>query len=96
MRSFVRLTWEAMMLFSENERTMSTMFNRKTMEQSDAMVQAIETRVDTLDWQSVSTQLDAGGYAMLQQLLIAEECQQIAALYGNDNIFRSRVVRGRQ
>jgi hypothetical protein len=49
-------------------------------------------RVDGFDWQRIARHLDQQGYAMLEQLLSSEQCRAIAALYSNDNIFRSRVV----
>jgi hypothetical protein len=55
----------------------------------------IDTRVDTVDWASVSTHLDDYGWAMLRNLLTADECQAIAALYDDDRRFRSHVVMAR-
>jgi len=53
------------------------------------------TRVDALDWQRVSLDLDEQGSAMLQGLLSQDECRAITALYPEDSLFRSRVVMGR-
>ena len=47
------------------------------------------------DWKNVARDLDAQGSAMLEHLLSAEECRAVAALYPQDNPFRSRVVMGR-
>jgi hypothetical protein len=55
----------------------------------------IDTRVDAVDWVSVSTHLDGYGWAMLRNLLTADECQAIAALYDDDRRFRSHVVMAR-
>jgi hypothetical protein len=44
---------------------------------------------------SVSTHLDGYGWAMLRNLLTADECQAIAALYDDDRRFRSHVVMAR-
>ena len=52
----------------------------------------INTRVEAVDWASVSTHLDGYGWAMLKTLLTADECESIAALYEDDRRFRSRVV----
>ena len=49
-------------------------------------------RVDGFDWQRIERNLDQQGNAMMEQLLSPEECQAIADLYSNDDIFRSRVV----
>jgi uncharacterized protein len=51
-----------------------------------------EVRVQTVDWESVSRDLDAQGSAMIKCLLSPHECQTLAALYPKDDIFRSRVV----
>jgi uncharacterized protein len=55
----------------------------------------IHARVEALDWASVSAQLDAYGWALLERLLSAEECQAIAGLYDDERWFRSRVVMAR-
>jgi hypothetical protein len=52
----------------------------------------INTRVEAVDWASVSTHLDGCGWAMLKTLLTADECESIAGLYEDDHRFRSRVV----
>src|SRR5439155_657957 len=55
----------------------------------------IDTRVEAVDWASVSTHLDGYGWAMLRKLLTADECQTIARLYEDDRQFRSHVVMAR-
>ncbi|MGQ0812609.1 MAG: 2OG-Fe(II) oxygenase [Nitrospiraceae bacterium] len=52
-------------------------------------------RVGAIDWERVSDNLDAQGNAMVERLLSPEECESLAALYSQDEIFRSRVVMGR-
>jgi uncharacterized protein len=52
-------------------------------------------RVRAIDWERVARDLDAQGCATLPQLLSAEECDALAALYKKDEIFRSRVVMAR-
>jgi uncharacterized protein len=52
----------------------------------------INTRVEAVDWASVSTHLDGYGWAIAKMLLPADECESIAALYEDDRRFRSRVV----
>lgn len=49
-------------------------------------------RADGLDWQRIARDLDQEGNAIIEQLLSPEECQAIASLYPNDDVFRSRVV----
>jgi uncharacterized protein len=52
-------------------------------------------RVDSFDWKRMSQDLDAQGNATMEHLLSAEECRAMAALYSQDDLFRSRVVMGR-
>ncbi len=55
----------------------------------------VADRVKALDWERVSTDLDAGGSAMIEGLVTPEECDALAALYPVSGHFRSRVVMGR-
>jgi uncharacterized protein len=55
----------------------------------------ISTRVRDITWDRVSQELDAQGSAVLEHLLSPEECQDLAELYSNDELFRSRVVMSR-
>jgi hypothetical protein len=55
----------------------------------------IATRVDAIDWQRVEGELDAQGCAVLKKLLAPDECGALAALYGDDAHFRSRIVMSR-
>ncbi len=48
-----------------------------------------------LDWSSASTDLDAYGCALLPQLLTASQCRDLAALYPDPTLFRSRVIMAR-
>ena len=52
----------------------------------------IDTRIEAVDWASASTHLDGYGWAMLEKLLTADECETIAGLYEDDRRFRSHVV----
>jgi hypothetical protein len=61
--------------------------------QTDAV--GINTRVGMLDWAGVSTHLDDHGWAMVEKLLTADECEAIAGLYDDDGRFRSRVIMAR-
>jgi hypothetical protein len=51
--------------------------------------------IEMLDWERVSRDLDAQGNALLEGILSREECRALAALYSEDDCFRSRVVMGR-
>ncbi len=55
----------------------------------------IAARVAAIDWEQAAGDLDAQGCAVLKELLSAEECRALAALYPDDRHFRSRVVMGR-
>jgi uncharacterized protein len=55
----------------------------------------ISTRVRDITWDRVSQEVDAQGSAVLEHLLSPEECQDLAELYSNDELFRSRVVMSR-
>jgi hypothetical protein len=57
--------------------------------------QDIASRVEALDWAQASHDLDAQGCAVLKELLSADECRALAALYPDDAHFRNRIVMGR-
>jgi hypothetical protein len=52
-------------------------------------------RIGMLDWERVARDLDDQGNAVLEDVLSVDECQAIAALYPEEEHFRSRVVMGR-
>jgi len=49
-------------------------------------------RIDDIEWERVSSDLDARGCAMVEGLLSATECDALAAMYQEHDRFRSRVV----
>ena len=53
---------------------------------------AVGDRVESIDWESVSRELDAEGCAVVQGLLSAADCEELARTYATDGRFRSRVV----
>jgi hypothetical protein len=55
----------------------------------------VSHRVETLDWERLARDLDAGGSAVVEKLLTPPECVALAEFYGAENSFRSRVVMGR-
>lgn len=55
----------------------------------------VKERVDALDWNAVSRELDGQGSARIAGLLTPEECREITSLYPDDDLFRSRVVMAR-
>jgi hypothetical protein len=56
---------------------------------------AAKTRVPGYDWARVSQDLDAQGNAIVEGLLAPGECGEIAGLYANEAVFRSRIVMAR-
>ncbi len=56
---------------------------------------AIATRLAAIDWAHISAELDAQGCAVIEQLLMPQQCAALAALYPDDTRFRSRIVMGR-
>jgi len=58
-------------------------------------VVAIEERVATLDWTSITSDLDANGCATTGPLLTPDECAALAQSYSSDEPFRSRIIMSR-
>jgi hypothetical protein len=54
-----------------------------------------ECRVKAADWGRIADELAAEGSAVLQRLLLPDECRAIASLYAEDDRFRSKIVMGR-
>ncbi len=52
---------------------------------------SISQRVNGFDWQRIREELDEYGHAVLEKILSPEECQGIAALYTNEDRFRTRI-----
>ena len=53
------------------------------------------TALIQVDWQSVASDLDTAGCAILHGIISAQECQALAQLYGEDAPFRKRIVMAR-
>jgi hypothetical protein len=58
-------------------------------------VTPIAQRVASLDWHRLASDLDAHGCTVMSALLSPEQCAGLAATYGVDRHFRSRVVMAR-
>jgi len=56
---------------------------------------SVAARIAALDWAGIAAALDAEGAALLPEVLSAAECAGLAADYGNDSLFRSRIVMAR-
>ena len=52
-------------------------------------------RLKAIDWPSISSDLDAQGWAVMPKLLSAKECEAVASLYQKDESFRSKIVMAR-
>ena len=52
-------------------------------------------RLNTLDWPRISEDLDSQGSAVFGRLFDFNECRDLAGMYANDDLFRSRVVMAR-
>ena len=53
------------------------------------------TRLESIPWQSLELELDARGFAVIAGLLTPSECRSLAGLYGDESLFRSRIVMAR-
>ncbi len=54
-----------------------------------------DTRLDAYDWTAIAAALDAQGCAVLPALLPPTECEELAALYSEEERFRSTVIMAR-
>jgi hypothetical protein len=52
----------------------------------------VSGQASTIDWDQVGSELDAHGCALLPALIEPEQCAAYAASYGQEELFRSRVV----
>lgn len=55
----------------------------------------VPERVNGFNWDYIARELDTQGNAVLEELISLDECRALAALYRQDELFRSRVVMGR-
>jgi hypothetical protein len=56
---------------------------------------SIQSRVTELNWEQITTDLDARGYATTGPLLTPEECSHLIAGYTNEAQFRSHIIMSR-
>lgn len=56
------------------------------------VVRSIAQRIEAIDWERISADLDSRGCAMAEGLLQHTECEQLAARYADERSFRSRIV----
>jgi hypothetical protein len=57
--------------------------------------QEVAARVEAVDWRAVAGSLDERGWAIIDRLLSAEECDALSGLYEDKARFRSHVVMAR-
>jgi hypothetical protein len=62
---------------------------------SPAVARPGEPRVAATYWQRVQEDLDAHGFAVVEGLLDAEACREVASFYPDEARFRSRIVMAR-
>lgn len=55
----------------------------------------LKSRVDGLDWRRLGTQIDEDGYAVIERMLVPDECAALARLYEADPLFRKTIVMAR-
>jgi hypothetical protein len=60
-----------------------------------ATAEPIRAKIDGLDWKVLAAELDARGSTLLKGILPVATCKQLAVLYAQEGLFRSRVVMGR-
>jgi hypothetical protein len=60
-----------------------------------AISKAVAERVNAFDWERAAAELNAGGHAVLEGILSPAECRDIASLYEQEALFRSRVIMAR-
>jgi hypothetical protein len=56
---------------------------------------SLARRLGTCDWRQLAVDLDEQGSAVIPQLSSTAECRALAAMYSQDELFRSRVVMAR-
>jgi uncharacterized protein len=66
-----------------------------TVASSNSTPRKIQSRIESLDWTRISASLHESGWARTGEVLTAQECDGLRALYSNDKLFRSRVVMAR-
>ena len=59
------------------------------------MPSTLNGRLGAIDWKQIAAGLNADGYVVTGPLLTAAECNELVALYAQDDTFRSRVVMAR-
>ena len=67
----------------------------KTLARDAIPAHNVVARIETINWERISRELDAQGSAILERVLSSDECQALAELYPADGLFRSHIVMAR-
>ena len=59
---------------------------------SSSVSEGVRHRLASFDWSAIAADLDAHGCAVIGPLLAPEQCEELAASYEAEDVFRSRVV----
>ena len=66
-----------------------------TASTEELSVAGLADRVESLDWPQIESDLESDGCAIAKGLVLPDQCRALAALYPQDEPFRSRVVMAR-
>jgi uncharacterized protein len=67
----------------------------RTVKATKVSATGIVSRVESLDWAQIVSDLDAYGCAAAKGVLLPEQCRALAALYDQEGLFRRRIVMSR-
>jgi uncharacterized protein len=65
------------------------------MKQGGGSATTVAARLAAIEWEAIAASLDAHGCAVIGAALTAEECRALAAMYDDDERFRSRIIMSR-
>jgi hypothetical protein len=83
-------------LIGENEKeAVASRAAERDEERASGAHGSVAHRVEGIDWERVSRDLDSEGGGAIEGLLSRSECESLVALYSEDRRFRSRVVMAR-
>jgi uncharacterized protein len=68
---------------------------QKTMVPPEPPTSSEQDRISRYDWTTIASDLSSHGAAVLEKLLTKKECEGIAALYAEEEHFRSHIIMAR-
>jgi hypothetical protein len=74
---------------------MPQMYLQKTKVSPEPPISSGQNRITGVDWTVIASDLDSCGAAVLEKLLTKKECGEIAALYPEEEHFRSHIIMAR-